>query len=489
VVSPKSPERVSDLLRDACDRALAVLPPGKQRDVVAGVRERLAEDLLRIAVGGRMNAGKSTLVNALLGQSLAATDATECTRLVSWFKYGTVGLVRLHFTDGTHRDLREQKLAQAVAAAGRPASQIGIVEVLSSNDVLRSRYTILDTPGLDSLTGLDDMSLDAFSKADVLIYLMPHPGAVDKDAFDRLGANIAAAGITAVNTIGVLSQVDRLGDSEQDPWAEARKTIRRSMGTFGAVMSGIIPVHGLLAATALGSAFSESDMPPLRKLAATDRYDEEVADALRYHDKFLTSDALPLSAGERKRLLGMLGLYGIGAALDAIEGGAQGATKLLAELRRASRIDDLLGQLDQRFVPLADGLRARVAIQALDAVSWTGGDPATTAALTALRADLDALKGHLKLRQLDLKLSLAELNAGKWTAPEPAAESLAALAASADVASQAGLEPGASLAEVRAALIARIADWRRIENTSGRAAARHARVVREYLESLYSAAG
>jgi hypothetical protein len=88
-----------------------------------------------------------------------------------------------------------------------------------------------------------------------------------------------------------------------------------------------------------------------------------------------------------------------------------------------------------------------------------------------------------------LKLSLAELNAGKWTAPDPAAESLAALAAGADVASQAGLEPGAGPAEVRAALIARIADWRRIENTSGRAAARHARVVREYLESLCSAAG
>lgn len=184
----------------------------------------------------------------------------------------------------------------------------------------------------------------------------------------------------------------------------------------------------------------------------------------------------------------MLGLYGIGVALDAIEGGAHGATKLLAELRRASRIDDLLDQLNQRFVPLADGLRARVAIQALDAVTWTGGGgPATAAALTALRGDLDALKGHLKLRQLDLKLSLAELHAGKWTAPEPAAQSLTALAAGADAASQAGLEPGADPAEIRVALIARITDWRRIENTSGRTAARHARVVREYLESLHAA--
>jgi hypothetical protein len=51
------------------------------------VRRRLSESALRIAVGGRLKAGKSTLVNALLGQRLAATAVTECTLIVVWSRY------------------------------------------------------------------------------------------------------------------------------------------------------------------------------------------------------------------------------------------------------------------------------------------------------------------------------------------------------------------------------------------------------------------
>ena len=38
---------------------------------------------LRIALAGSLKAGKSTLLNALVGQDIAPTDATECTRVVT----------------------------------------------------------------------------------------------------------------------------------------------------------------------------------------------------------------------------------------------------------------------------------------------------------------------------------------------------------------------------------------------------------------------
>lgn len=48
---------------------------------------RLAEPL-RIALAGTLKAGKSTLVNALVGDDIAPTDATEATRIVTWFRHG-----------------------------------------------------------------------------------------------------------------------------------------------------------------------------------------------------------------------------------------------------------------------------------------------------------------------------------------------------------------------------------------------------------------
>jgi hypothetical protein len=431
-----------------------------------------------------MKAGKSTLVNALLGEPLAATDATECTKLVSWFRYGPVNLVRLRFTDGSERLLIAQPLASAVAAAGRPAGGISVVEVECSNEILRRSYTIVDTPGLDSLSGLDALSLNALSQADVLVYLMPHPGQNDAEALNALRATAMNAGITAVNTIGVLSQIDVLGQGTGDPWPEARRQAKKNARRLGALVATIVPVHGLLAQTALGTSFGEPDMELLRELAGADPYDLEAA--CYSSEDFLSHPGLPLATDGRERLLSLLGLYGIQVAAAEVARGTQGAATLLKALRAQSGIDDLLKQLSRQFLTLADPLRARTAIQTLDAGSWKGTSAAETDTLTRLRGELDALRGHARLRQLALASSLADLNAGKWAASEDATDELVALATGADLAAQLRLDPGAGAEAIRAALTGRISAWRSTENTSGRAIARHARVVREYLESLFS---
>src|SRR5207344_2511420 len=46
------------------------------------------EEPLRVAIAGRVKAGKSTLLNALVGDQVAATDAAECTRVVTWYWNG-----------------------------------------------------------------------------------------------------------------------------------------------------------------------------------------------------------------------------------------------------------------------------------------------------------------------------------------------------------------------------------------------------------------
>ena len=49
--------------------------------------DRLDEPL-RVAIAGKVKAGKSTLLNALVGELIAPTDAGECTRVVTWYLDG-----------------------------------------------------------------------------------------------------------------------------------------------------------------------------------------------------------------------------------------------------------------------------------------------------------------------------------------------------------------------------------------------------------------
>jgi len=472
-------------LRVVCERVCADLPPGAARKAISDVRARLEHDVLRVAVGGRLNAGKSTFVNALLGEKLAATDATECTTLVTWFSYGPVNLVRLRFRDGSELTLPAQPLWQAVATCGRPAAEIAVAEVECSNLVLAERYTVVDTPGLDALSGLDAMSLAALAQADVLLYLMPHPGENDREALKSLHATATDAGVTAINAIGVLSRIDQLGQGIGDPWPEARKQATRYAQSpgFTALLGDVVPVLGLLAETATGGSFTEADMHPLRELAAADQ--GVLDDALYSADDFLENPKLPIVTEDRQRLISLLGMYGISVSIEQVRGGVRGAARLLAELRERSGIRILLELLQRRFVAMSDPLRARTAIQALDAVSWRASTAAEATVLAKMRDELDAVRASPKLRQLDLATALAELSAGKWAASEQAAAQLVALATGTDLAAQLGAQGGITNRQARDQLAERITEWRTLENTGPRAAARHARAVREYLELLF----
>ncbi|MGH3205961.1 MAG: hypothetical protein ACRDOA_18480 [Streptosporangiaceae bacterium] len=119
-------------------------------------------------------------------------------------------------------------------------------------------------------------------------------------------------------------------------------------------------------------------------------------------------------------------------------------------------------------------------------MTWLGTSPAEAAALVKLRDDLDGIRDHPKLRQFALMNSLADLEAGRWQAPEDASAELTALATGADLPAQLRLEQATSADEIRALLVKRITAWHTLENTSPRATSRHARVIREYLESLYT---
>lgn len=66
-------------------------PAYRRRPDVHHELERIGHRLnqpMRIALAGTLKAGKSTLVNALVGDDIAPTDATEATRIVTWFHHG-----------------------------------------------------------------------------------------------------------------------------------------------------------------------------------------------------------------------------------------------------------------------------------------------------------------------------------------------------------------------------------------------------------------
>jgi len=92
-------ERVAELI--SAHRRCAPEPLDSE---LSALEARLGEPV-RVAVVGRVKAGKSTVVNALLGQAVAPTDVSECTKLVNWFRYGQPQRVVVDLEGGGSREV------------------------------------------------------------------------------------------------------------------------------------------------------------------------------------------------------------------------------------------------------------------------------------------------------------------------------------------------------------------------------------------------
>ena len=146
------PAGLVDRTRLALQRASAVYRGTGVDSRLDAARDRLDEPL-RVAIAGRVKSGKSTLLNALVGERLAPTDAGECTRIVTWYRDGHTYRVVARPRGGQPRQLRFTRDDGAIEVdlAGLAPEQVEDLEVTWPSQALRGT-TLIDTPGIGSLS-------------------------------------------------------------------------------------------------------------------------------------------------------------------------------------------------------------------------------------------------------------------------------------------------------------------------------------------------
>lgn len=342
--------------------------PFEERTVA--IRERL-EGPLRVAIAGRVKAGKSTLLNALVGERLAPTDAGECTRIVSWYRRGQSYEVRAHLRDGTERTVpfRRDDGALAVELGGLTERDVAALDVRWPASTL-DRLTLIDTPGLASLNDENsrrtreflEYDADKPSDADAVIYLMRHVHSADMEFLDAfMDRSVTAA--SPVNAVAVLSRADEIGAGRLDAMASAGRIAAR----YGAdpaireLCATVVPLAGLLAET--GLTLREDEAAALRTLATTDP--DQLETMLLSADQFTDLHASDLTVELRRNLLDRLGMFGVRLALQEIAAGATTAAALGPRLVEASGLLGLRQVIAEHFLPRARTLQARSALVAL----------------------------------------------------------------------------------------------------------------------------
>lgn len=453
-----------------CDETGSGLGP-MARSAVRDVRRRLDEPL-RVAIAGRLKAGKSTLVNAMIGRRVAPTAAGECTRVVTQFRYGTGDRVEVVRRDGSRVALPLDEAGMIPLRLGVPRAEISFVDVTLATDNLRT-MTVVDTPGLSSTNApvsqgarrallgedLDDDSAGAIRGAEAVVYVFTQAVREDdRQALETFQVASAQLASNPINAVGVLNKADKLVAGPADPWPVAGPLAVGQARLLHRVVCDVVPAVGLLAETTEAGRLTAADCEALRRLTGLDAAERGLL--LASVDLFTGRDC-PVPRDRRQRLLTLLDLYGIGFAMAQLARQPRLASgELVRLLYQASGFPRLRHTLDEVFRWRVDAIKAGWALATLQRVAGQAGRTAGCAGdRDLLRSAIERVLRQPEYHRLRLLEVAQQVSMGTVELPEPLERELTRLALSTDPGWILGL-PGASSQALAEAALEAATRWR-----------------------------
>ncbi len=190
---------------------VAALGTDRDRDQVAAIRDRLRSARLRVLVAGEAKRGKSTLVNAFLGQVVLPIGVTPVTSVATTVRYGDNPRAEVRFADGHAERYPHAALDDLVTERGNPANRRGIASVTVYVDApaLTDGVELVDTPGTGSVFAWDtEAAHEALESMDAAVFVLtadPPVSAGERDLLRRVAE-------LSVRTFVVLNKADHMDE-------------------------------------------------------------------------------------------------------------------------------------------------------------------------------------------------------------------------------------------------------------------------------------
>ena len=174
---------------------------------------RVTEGRFFLATVGQFKRGKSTLINALIGEALLPTGVAPVTSAITIVRYGTSPSADVVFKDGRRTSIPISEVHTFVTEADNHENlrHVAAVEIFSPSPLLASGMCLVDTPGLGSVFHGNTEETQAFvpqiDAALVVLGVDPPIGADElalvSDVAQRVG-----------QLVFVLNKADRLNTSD-----------------------------------------------------------------------------------------------------------------------------------------------------------------------------------------------------------------------------------------------------------------------------------
>lgn len=172
---------------------------------------------LMIMVMGEFSTGKSTFINALVGEEIAAVNATPTTAVITKLCYGEQDKILVHFTDGTEKEFKSDSFKQLTAKNEKEDGEIthdNIEYVERQLPLNMLQYvTVVDSPGLNDINEKHSATTKKFvNNADTVFWMFNALHACSKTEVDAMEALTPR-----LKPIAIINLMDKIDEEEDDP--------------------------------------------------------------------------------------------------------------------------------------------------------------------------------------------------------------------------------------------------------------------------------